>query len=85
MKQPEPDMQEFEALSSHKAILFHGFSREEINALIDALKQSPAFSADVMMAASTPNSISRTLKELIRDWAEDHAYFRKKRTEQEKS
>ena len=74
--------QTFEELSRHKAILFHGFTREEINALIDIVKQSPAFNADVMLAASTPNSINRPLKDLILDWADDHAYFRKKQKEQ---
>jgi len=74
--------QKFAELSRHKAILFHGFTREEINALIDAVKQSPAFDTAVMLAASTPNSINRSLEDLIMDWAEDHAYFRKKHAEQ---
>lgn len=79
----EPNAEQtFETLSRHKAILFHGFTREEINALIDLVKQSSAFNADVMLAASTPNSINRSLKDLIMDWADDHAYFRKKRQDQ---
>jgi len=51
------NLEEFEKLKEQPVILFHGFSGEQLNALIDTLKHSPAFASNIIMATTTPTSV----------------------------
>ncbi len=70
------EAEEFEKLNEQPAILFHGFSSEQLNQLIDTLKQSPAFSGNIILATTTPTSIQWPVKELLKELANERAQLK---------
>ncbi|NOZ13330.1 MAG: DUF3783 domain-containing protein [Acidobacteria bacterium] len=77
MNDNKTDYDEFEKLNGQPVILFHGFSGNTLNALIDALKQSPAFSGGIILATTTPTSIQWKIKDLLKELAEERAAIKK--------
>ncbi len=74
------DMETYRETGKDRVVLFHGFNPSELNALIDALKTSPAFSREIIMATTTETSLTWKVNELIAELAREKAYF----TQQEK-
>ncbi len=84
MNDKKPNYDEFEKLQKQPVILFHGFSGETLNALIDTLKQSPAFSGKIIMATTTPTSIQWKIKDLLTELAEERASIKELNRKQQK-
>ena len=63
---------------SEKVVIFHGFSKEELNRITELLKKSfPG--QDIIMAITTPTSLQWKVGELISELKKEHEYFKKKR------
>lgn len=73
MSENKANLEEFEKLKEQPVILFHGFSGEDLNALIDTLKHSPSFPGNIIMATTTPTSIQWRIKDLLKELSEERA------------
>ncbi len=73
MSENKPNLEEFEKLKEQPVILFHGFSGEQLNNLIDTLKHSPSFSSNIIMATTTPTSVQWCIKDLLLELSEERA------------
>jgi hypothetical protein len=65
-----------------KVVLLHGFSREEIFAVLRAVKSTVSNPGEVAFATSTPVNLEWQLKDIIKDVSEEHEFFKKKEAEQ---
>ena len=61
----------------HKVIIMHGFSFEEINQVMKAVKQQFEAPRDLVFAKTTNTSLTMVLKDLIEDMCEDHEYLKR--------
>lgn len=61
----------------NKVIIMNGFSNEEINAVMKAVRSAFPPRTDLIFAKTTPSSLNMVLKELIVDMSEDHDYLKK--------
>jgi len=62
---------------SEKVVIFHGFSKEELNRITELLKKNfPG--QDIIMAITTPTSLQWKVGELISELKKEHEYFKKK-------
>ncbi|NOY23003.1 MAG: DUF3783 domain-containing protein [Acidobacteria bacterium] len=77
MNKEKTNLEEFEKLKEQPVILFHGFSGEQLNALIDTLKHSPAFAGNIIMATTTPTSVQWRIKDLLLELSEERAALKK--------
>ncbi|RLE18568.1 MAG: hypothetical protein DRJ14_03300 [Acidobacteria bacterium] len=73
MNERKPDLEEFEKLKKQPVILFHGFTGEQLNTLIDTLKHSPAFATNIIMATTTASSVNWRIKDLLNELSEERA------------
>ncbi len=73
MNKEETNLDEFEKLKEQPVILFHGFSGEQLNALIDTLKHAPAFAPNIIMATTTPTSVQWRIKDLLLELSKERA------------
>ncbi len=60
-----------------KLILLHGFSHEEINKILKAVKAVAEDPKDIAFAMSTPTNLEWKIKDLIHDVRGDHEYLKK--------
>ncbi|MDD3822311.1 MAG: DUF3783 domain-containing protein [Sphaerochaetaceae bacterium] len=67
-KQPQAETQ--------KVVILHGFTKDQIFALMRAVKRELGTEADIAFAMTTPHSLGMQLDELIKDVSQDHAYLR---------
>ncbi len=61
-----------------KIIVFHGFSKEKLNKVINAIKKVSE-GDNIIMAVSTPTSLEWKLKELIEELTKEHEYMKRER------
>ena len=73
MDKKQSNFEKFEKLKEQPVILFHGFSAEDLNVLIDTLKQSPAFDSNIIMATTTETSVQWHIKDLLIELSEERA------------
>jgi hypothetical protein len=59
-----------------KVVILHGFSNEQIFAILKAVKREMGSEADVAFATTTPHSLNMKLQEVISDVSEEHAYMK---------
>ncbi len=71
-------LDEMDTESKEKVIVFHGFSKEELPALMKAIKEAAGEEEDIIMAVSTPTSLEWKLKDLIAELVREHEFFKKK-------
>ncbi|MDD4220453.1 MAG: DUF3783 domain-containing protein [Sphaerochaetaceae bacterium] len=64
-------------LENGKAIILHGFSREEIFTLIRTIKHEVGTPEDIAFAMTTPHSLSLKLEDVVKDVIEEHEYMKK--------
>ncbi len=69
-------MESYEETGKERMILFHGFTPKELNSLIEALKTAPEFSREIVMATTTPTSLTWKVQELIDELSREKAYFK---------
>jgi len=72
-------MEEIKNSGEEKAIIFHGFSHEELNLLIRTIKKVPDAPKDIIRAVTTPTSLEWKVKDLIEELSKEHRYFREKK------
>jgi len=71
-------LEEMDTESKEKVIIFHGFAREELPAIMKAIKEAAGKEEDIIMAVSTPTSLEWKLKDLITELVREHEFFKKK-------
>jgi len=70
-------MQERPKELDNKVIIMNGFTFEEINKIINAVKKEFENPRDLIFAKTTDNSLQMKLADLIVDMSEDHEYLKK--------
>jgi hypothetical protein len=61
--------------TNNKVIIMHGFSYEEIDLIMRAVKKQLEYPKDLIFAKTTKNSLKMKVKDLIEDLSEDHEYL----------
>jgi hypothetical protein len=61
----------------NKVIILNGFTVEEINAIMNAVKPLFEKPRDLIFAKTTDNSLQMKLSDLIVDMSQDHEYLKK--------
>lgn len=64
-------------VESAKVVLLHGFTKEQIFAIMRAVKRELEPAENVAFAMTTPNSLQMKTADLIQDIQGDHAYLKK--------
>lgn len=59
-----------------KVVLLHGFTKEQVFAVMRAVKQTLGKESDVAFAMTTPHSLQRTVQDIVTDVAQEHAWFK---------
>lgn len=62
---------------SGNVVILHGFTKEQIFAVMHAIKRELGSSADVAFAMTTPHSLQMKLGDVVKDISQDHAYLKK--------
>ncbi len=62
-----------------RVILFHGFSQEELSALVTLLKGSPRLPEETILATTTETSLEWKVQDLIRELSQEHRFFHPQR------
>jgi lysophospholipid acyltransferase (LPLAT)-like uncharacterized protein len=65
-------------VKGEKIIVFHGFSKKQLNKVIEAIKKVSE-GENIIMAVSTPTSLEWKLKELIEELTKEHEYMKRER------
>ncbi len=60
----------------NKVIIMNGFSYEEINSIMRAVKAQFESPRDLIFAKTTETSVTMTLQDLIVDMSQDHEYLK---------
>ncbi|TVQ37811.1 MAG: DUF3783 domain-containing protein [Spirochaetaceae bacterium] len=60
----------------NKVIIMNGFSYEEINSIMRAVKKLFDVPRDLIFAKTTETSLTMTLQDLIVDMSQDHEYLK---------
>ena len=60
-----------------RVIIMNGFSNEEMDAVLRAVKKAVSNPRDVIFAMTTKTSVEMKLRDLIEDMSEDHEYLKK--------
>ncbi|TVR34466.1 MAG: DUF3783 domain-containing protein [Spirochaetaceae bacterium] len=60
----------------NKVIIMNGFSYEEINKIMRAVKAQFESPRDLIFAKTTETSVTMTLQDLIVDMSQDHEYLK---------
>ena len=68
-------LDDLEFAGGENVIVFHGFSKERLSAVMQAVKSATS-GDDVIMAVSTPSSLEWKLKDLIEELTKEHQYFK---------
>ncbi len=59
-----------------KVVIFHGFTKEELNAALKAVKEALGRKVDLIAAVTTPTSLEWKVKDLIEELKKEHRYFK---------
>jgi Domain of unknown function (DUF3783) len=59
-----------------RVVLLHGFSNEEINEILKAVKSVAEDPSDIAFAMSTPTNMEWKIKDFIKDVRGDHEYLK---------
>ncbi|HUZ17080.1 MAG TPA: DUF3783 domain-containing protein [Spirochaetia bacterium] len=59
-----------------KVVLLHGFSAEEINVVLRAVKSAVEDPKDIAFAMTTPTNMSWRIRDFIADVRGDHEYLK---------
>jgi len=72
------DMETLDAqnLTDGKVAILHGFTREEIFAIMRAVKRELGAETDVAFAMTTTHSLQLKLQDVVDDIAQEHAYLK---------
>ncbi len=62
-----------------RVVIFHGFTREELDRVLRALKSALGRDVDLIPAVTTPTSLEWKVKDLIEELRKEHAYFKEKK------
>ncbi|WP_422477728.1 DUF3783 domain-containing protein [Pleomorphochaeta sp. DL1XJH-081] len=62
---------------TEKVVILHGFTNEQIFAVLRAVKREIGTTEDVAFATTTAHSLEMKLKEVVKDVSEEHAYMKK--------
>ncbi len=62
--------------AANKAVILHGFSREQIFTIMRAIKREMGPEEDIAFAMTTPHSLTMQLGEVVKDVTEEHAYMK---------
>jgi hypothetical protein len=68
-------LDDLEFAGGENVIVFHGFSKEKLSKVMEAVKKV-SDGDDVIMAVSTPTSLEWKLKDLIEELTKEHQYFK---------
>ena len=60
-----------------KVVILHGFSNEQIYAILKAVKREIPDAEDVAFATTTVHSLQMRLQDVISDVTQEHAYMKK--------
>ena len=60
-----------------RVVLMNGFSAEEMDTILKAVKKAVSDPQDVIFAMTTKTSVEMKLRDLIEDMTEDHEYLKK--------
>jgi len=63
--------------NEQKVIIMHGFTYEQIDLIMNAVKKQFDSSADLIFAKTTENSVKMRVADLIEDLSGDHEYLKK--------
>lgn len=61
--------------TQHKVIIMHGYTHDEINTVMKAVKSLFTDRRNLVFAKTTKKSLQMKLGELIEDMCEDHEYL----------
>ncbi|MBN2652181.1 MAG: DUF3783 domain-containing protein [Spirochaetales bacterium] len=67
-----------ESLVDEKVVLLNGFSREEVFAILKAVKAVVSDPKEVAFATSTPVNLDWKFKDIISDVSQEHKFFMQK-------
>lgn len=68
-------LDDLESEEGQSVIVFHGFSKEKLPAVMQAVKSATS-GDDIIMAVTTPTSLEWKLKDLIQELTKEHEYFK---------
>jgi hypothetical protein len=60
----------------HKVVVAHGFTHEEIFALMRAVKREFGKDVDIAFAMTTEHSLQMKLEDVVKDIGEEHQYLK---------
>jgi len=80
----EQEQQEKPKELENKVIIMNGFTYEELNKIINAVKKLFDNPKDLIFAKTTETSVEMKLKDLIVDMSEDHEYLKQNPPERRK-
>jgi hypothetical protein len=63
-------------VSDGRVILLHGFSHDELSAILKAVKSVAEDPQDIAFAMSTPTNLKWRFRDIINDVRGDHEYLR---------
>jgi hypothetical protein len=63
-------------MNEHKVVIAHGFTHEEIFALMKAVKKELGKDVDVAFAMTTEHSLQMKLGEVVQDVGAEHQYMK---------
>lgn len=63
-------------MADSKALILHGFSKEQIFTIMRAIRREMGTEVDIAFAMTTPHSLTMQLGEIIKDVTEEHAYMK---------
>ncbi|MDD3670300.1 MAG: DUF3783 domain-containing protein [Sphaerochaetaceae bacterium] len=61
-----------------KVVLMANFTKEEVFAVMRAVKSQLPAQSEVAFAVATDHSLEMKLKDIVKDVSEEHAYFKNK-------
>lgn len=59
-----------------KVVILHGFSNEQIFAILKAVKREMQGAEDIAFATTTAHSLQMRLQDVISDVTQEHAYMK---------
>ncbi len=75
MENTTPEQNEAPELKN-RVVLLNGFTNEELDAVMRAVRSAVANPRDLIFAKTTPTSLQMKLTDLIVDISQDHEYLR---------
>lgn len=64
---------------SEKVIYLHGFTKQELYALVDVIKKNTPNPREIAFATTTKNNLKMTIEQMIGEVRSDHNYMEERR------